>query len=161
MDRTTQILRSLAVITLIICVAIILYQVPALSQTFTYSSYVNLNSPFNVFAWVTCSALGFATGIAALVVAAQRHHRRWFVPLLVPSIVTPYGPFLVSFAFPRIVIDPVNLVTFERFLVFSYTLLPFVTALAVLVYTFRYRRQPITPAPVEETDLEIEYTRLT
>ncbi|MGH2516162.1 MAG: hypothetical protein ACRDHP_10955 [Ktedonobacterales bacterium] len=163
MDRAMQTLRTLAGITLVVCVATVLYQLPTLSSTF--SSYIAFNSGFNEFAWVTCGMLGFATGIVALVLAAQRRQWRWFVPLLVPAVLTPYGSLLVAFMFPwlfpRFVTDSETFLTLERFLVFSYTILPFVTALAVLIYTARSRRQqPIAPVFTEETDLEIEYTRL-
>ena len=105
--------------------------------------------------------MGFATGIVALVVAAQRHHRNWFVWMLVPSLATPYGPFLPSLVFSGdFSVTPDYRVTLIL-IVLGYTIPPIVTSLAVLAYTLRLRHPSTAPAVAGETDLEIEYTRLT
>src|SRR5579872_5157077 len=96
MDRSTQALRTLAVITIILCIATVLYQMSLLSSgSSTFAAYEDFSSVFYDFAWITCSALGLATGVAALVIAAQHHHRRWLPGLLIPTVITPYGPLVV------------------------------------------------------------------
>jgi hypothetical protein len=158
MDRTLQTLRALALITLLISVLTILSELPVANSAQFPQVDVTLNGPLNGLARVTSSMLGFATGIVALVVAAQRHHRGWFVWILVPSLATPYGSFL---PFSTVIFQAQDFRDFLILIVLGYTIPPIVTSLAVLAYTLRLWHPSTAPAVAGETDLEIEYTRLT
>lgn len=161
MDRATQTLRTLAVMTLILCLATILYQLSLLSSvTSTFAAYESYSSVFNSFVWITCSALGLAAGVAAVVIAAQHHHRRWLLGLLIPTVITPYGPLVAVLITPRVLFSSSGAYTYLRLVTLSYTLLPFVTALVVLAYSVRSQRQSSVALPSDESDLDIEYSRL-
>ena len=158
-------LRALAVITIILCVATILYQMSLLSSaTSAFVAFDGFSGVFYDFVWITCSALGLATGVVALVIAAQRHHRRWLLGLLISTVITPYGPLVVPLVIPRVIFDVsgIGIYSYVRMMTLSYTVLPFVTALVVLAYCLRSRprRQTTIPPLSDESDLDIEYSRL-
>lgn len=161
MDRSIQMLRTLAIITLVLCVATILYQMSLLSSASSaFSVELGFSSVFNDFVWATCVALGIAAGVAAIVIATQHHQRRWLTGLLIATAITPYGPIVAVLMTPRIMYNSFGIYNYLRLVTLSYTVLPFVTALVVLAYCLRSHHQTNTPPPSEESNLEIEYSSL-
>lgn len=98
--------------------------------------------------------LGFATGIVMLVAAAQRHHWRWFGPMLPVVVLSAYGPVVGSFLLPVVLATGGAFRPSQTFVILQFASsvgFPALTALASFSYALRARSRIAVP----DLDLEV------
>jgi len=112
---------------------------------------------------ITGTSLTFVMGILAVVIAAQRGHRRWAIAFGILLALFAYSPLLLTWVLqsqtfiydaPRFYVDT----TAITFVALSNRILPAITlAVVVLVYSLRYGRKS---SQGQDAALQIERSQI-
>ena len=163
-------LRPLAVAVVIIEACAAFFTVPVLNvylfMGFRYLMGLTANGLSVQALLITGTSLTFAMGILAVVIAAQRGHRRWSIAFVILLALFAYSPLLLTWVLesPGYFYDAarfnVNTAAYT-FVDLSNLILPaIILAVVVLVYSLRFGRTRDENQQGQDSALQLERSRI-